>query len=262
MRVAAGDKKGVLRPAVLPTPQDFNLAIKQFIGMAEKISKGRQINYCVGGVPGPLNKQKTELLNAPNLPRWNNKPFAKAITKALKCRLILENDAGLAGLGETIFGAGRNKKIVAYITVGTGVGGARIVKGKIDKNTYGFEPGHQIIAKDKGQPRTLESLIGGKALEKKYGKSILELIDKTVWDKEIKYLAFGLNNTIVYWSPEIIILGGAFIIKNKWIEINKVLAEIKKINKIFPKLPQIKKSQLGDLSGLYGALVILKNISA
>ncbi len=260
MRVAAGDKKGALKPAVLPTPQDFNRAIKQFAGMAKKITKGKRINFCVGGVPGPLNGQKTEASNAPNLPRWNNKPFAKAIAKALKCRVILENDASLAGLGEAIFGAGRNKKIVAYLIVGTGVGGARIVKGKIDENIYGFEPGHQIVAENKGKPRTLESLIGGKSLKKRYGKIATEITSRVVWEKELKYLAFGVNNLIVHWSPNVVVLGGVLIKKTKQLKVSEIFAEIKKINKIFPKLPEIKKSQLGDSAGLYGALAILKKL--
>lgn len=262
MRVAAGDKKGVLNPLILPTPQDFNIAIKRFTDMAKKIAKGKKIVFCAGGVPGPLNKQKTEVLNAPNLPRWNHKPFAKAIAKALKCRVILENDASLASLGEAVFGAGKNKKIVAFLTIGTGVGGARIVNGKIDKNIFGFEPGHQIIAENKGQSQTLESLIGGRALEKKYGKSAPKITSRIIWEKELKYLAFGINNIIVLWSPEIVVLGGALIIKSGQLGISKISAEIRQENKIFPKLPQIKKSQLGDLAGLYGALTILKKLPA
>jgi glucokinase len=49
------------------------------------------------------------------------------------------------GLGEAVFGAGKGREIVVYMTISTGVGGARIVGGKIDASAMGFEPGHQII---------------------------------------------------------------------------------------------------------------------
>ena len=60
----------------------------------------------------------------------------------------LANDSDLDGLGEATVGAGKGFNIVAYITVSTGIGGVRIVGGKIDVSTYGFEPGHQIIDAD------------------------------------------------------------------------------------------------------------------
>src|SRR4030066_415253 len=46
---------------------------------------------------------------------------------------------------EKVKGAGKGFNIVAFLTIGTGVGGARIVGGKPDANVFGFEPGHQII---------------------------------------------------------------------------------------------------------------------
>ena len=97
-------------------------------------------------------------------------------------------------------------------------------------------------------------------MKKRYGKIATEITSRVVWEKELKYLAFGVNNLIVHWSPNVVVLGGVLIKKTKQLKVSEIFAEIKKINKIFPKLPEIKKSQLGDSAGLYGALAILKKL--
>lgn len=59
--------------------------------------------------------------------------------------MFLANDADLVGLGEAVYGAGKGYKVVAYFTVSTGVGGARIVNKRIDKGVFSFEPGWQYV---------------------------------------------------------------------------------------------------------------------
>ena len=177
--------------------------------------------------------------------------------KIFHAPVFLENDAALAGLGEAVFGAGKGKKIVAYLTISTGVGGCRIVDGKIDENSQGFEPGHQIIFSDKNII-TLENLVSGTAIEKKYGKKPYEIFDVKIWNNVANNLAYGLHNVAVLWSPDIIILGGSMM-KKIGIPVERVKFHLSKILNIFPKPPLIKKSKLGDLAGLYGALAHLKS---
>src|SRR6185436_9338463 len=55
------------------------------------------------------------------------------LNKLFNCPVYLENDAALCGLGEASVGAGQGSKIMVYLTISTGVGGARIVGGKIDR---------------------------------------------------------------------------------------------------------------------------------
>ena len=174
--------------------------------------------------------------------------------------VFLENDAALTGLGEVWYGAAKGKKIAVFITVSTGVGGSRIVNGKIDANFFGFEPGHQIldigacsgkICKDS----YLLNRISGSAIKKRFNKKPEEISSKKIKDDLSRWLAIGLNNAIVFWSPEIIVLGGSIM---NIIPLDKVRGHLRKILKIFPAPPPIKKAALGDLGGLYGALILLK----
>lgn len=258
MRLAASrDGKTFGEPKIVPTPAHFDEGIAVFKKLSLELADGEKILAAAGGIPGPLNKEKTEVLNAPNLPGWNKKPLKMQLEKATGAKVYIENDAAVAGLGEATYGAGKGKEIVAYLTISTGVGGARIVHGVIDANALGFEPGHHIIQMNSTGARDLESYISGKAVEKRFGKKPYEITDEAAWDEIAKFLAYGLNNITALWSPDIIVLGGSMM-KKIGIPVERVRYHLKHIMKIFPELPQIEKAKLGDAAGLYGALAFLK----
>ena len=194
---------------------------------------------------------KTKIKSHPHIPLWSNQPLKKTLEKALSAPVILENDAALAGLGEAIYGAGKNYNIIAYLTISTGVGGVKIENKKIDENSLGFEPGFQIMNND---GLTLEDLVSGFGLEKRFGKKGEDIIDPMVWDEVAKNLAVGIYNTILYWSPNVVILGGSVI---KSLDLEKIKNYLQEANEILPELPEIKKAELGDSSALWGALAYI-----
>ncbi|MEO6077154.1 MAG: ROK family protein, partial [Candidatus Andersenbacteria bacterium] len=138
----------------------------------------------------------------------------------------------------------------------TGIGGTRIIDGNIDRSSQGFEPGHHII--DPNGPQCgcggighLEALASGTAVQKKYGKNPKEIKNPKIWDEVTKYLAIGLLNASMFWSPECIVLGGSMM---RDISLENVEKYMKEYNFILPSLPILKKSELGDTGGLIGAL--------
>lgn len=260
MRVAtSSDGKTLNNPKIVPTPKDFDQGIQAIKQLADELSGGEKIEAVAGGIAGPLDKNRTMLVSSPHLGGWINKPFKSELEKLFSCPVSLENDADLAALGEAVFGAGISHNIVAYLTISTGVGGGRVVNKKIDENSLGFEPGHQIIVID-GSPCNcggkghLESYISGSGMERIYGKKGEDINDPQIWDQITKYLAVGLQNTIVHWSPDIVILGGSVM---QSIDLDKVRQYLKDILTIFSTTPEIEASKLGDSAGLYGALKLL-----
>lgn len=265
MRLAVSrDGKSFDEPKIINTPQDFNAGMSFFQKITLELSDGGKIKAVAGGIAGPLDRGKTKLINSPNLPRWVGKPLKETLQKTLKIPVYLENDAAIVGLGEAMNGAGKGEEIVAYITVSTGIGGARIVDGKIDRNIFGFEPGHQIIDPTGtlcpmcNLVGHLEGHVSGVALETRYHKKPYEIGDPDVWEEEAKWLAYGLNNTIVHWSPSVVVLGGSMITKSPCISIERVRYYLEHTLSIFPELPRLAKAELGDVGGLYGALQLLK----
>lgn len=263
LRVAvSSDGKTLSAIKVVPTPQDFNEGIRTLKQVSDELSRGQKIEKAAGGITGPLDKQKIMSLRPPHQPDWGQKPLKEELEQVLGVPVHLENDTALAALGEALLGTGAGSKIVAYLTISTGVGGARIVGGKIDENSLGFEPGHQIIIPDGqlcdcGGKGHLESYVSGSGIAKIYGKKAEDISDPKVWEEVTSYLAIGLNNTIVHWSPDILVLGGSVM---KSISLDKVTSYLKDMLKIFPKIPEVAPAKLAHQSGLWGALQILKSL--
>lgn len=237
---------------VLPTKGNFEQFIPLLKDSSTAISGGRPIKACAGGVAGVLDAKREVLINAAHLPNWVGRPLLETLQNVLGVHVFLENDASLGGLGEATSGAGVNKGIVAYLTIGTGIGGTRIVNGKIDDNALGFEPGHQIISPEGLE---FEQYISGPTLQREYGKPSEQIDDPTIWDEAAKRLSIGLTNTIVHWSPNIVILGGGLMEK---IPLERIRLYLGQRLKIFPAPPEIAKAKLGELSGLHGALEYLR----
>lgn len=82
------------------------------------------------GAPGPLDRERGVVLVAPNL-GWRDVPLRDLVSEAVELPAALDNDANCAVLGEWWRGAARGGRVVAGLTIGTGVGGAIVIDGKL-----------------------------------------------------------------------------------------------------------------------------------
>lgn len=253
------DRKKFEKPRIIATPRKFEDGLAAIGIMARELALGEKIEAAAGGIAGTFDKAKTVSVRSPHLPDWAGKPLKKELETALGAPVILENDAALAGLGEAMAGAGRGNAIVAYITVGTGVGGARIVNGAIDENAMGFEPGHQYIDRSGSD---FEALVSGSALTKRFGKDPREIHDPAVWEELAELLAYGLHNTIVHWSPDRIVFGGSMMLGDPAIPLDRVAFHLTNILTIFSESPPLMKSALSDASAIQGACILLSRLRA
>jgi glucokinase len=102
------------------------------------------------GIPGVIDLEEGVVRKSANLPGWENYPVRREIEHRLGTRIYLENDAKLAALGEQWLGAARGVDDMAMITLGTGIGGAIVLDGKIFHGMNGMagEFGHVTIEPD------------------------------------------------------------------------------------------------------------------
>jgi glucokinase len=245
---------------IFSTDKNFFLEIKKIQETIDFFCKNKKLKAVVLGMPGVLNSSKDKLVKSPNLKKWENKNIVKMFSSKFNCPVFLENDANLAGLGEAHFGAGKNKKIIAYLTIGTGTGGTRIINGKIDQSFQTFEPGHQIIKFNGkkctcGQKGCFEAYCSGKSFFKKYKIKPEDCHSQKIWQNYTQKLVPGIINITVLWSPEIIILGGG-VSKSPYL-MSFLKKNLKKELKIL-NVPLIVKSKLKDKAGIYGGISIFK----
>jgi glucokinase len=110
------------------------------------------------GVPGLIDLQTGMMRKAVNLPGWENYPARAEIERRLElpingARVVLENDARVAALGEQWLGAARGVPNMAMLTLGTGIGGGIVLAGKIWHGMNGMagEFGH-VTLEPEGYP--------------------------------------------------------------------------------------------------------------
>src|SRR5229473_5124322 len=83
------------------------------------------------GIPGIIDMETGMLRKSANLPGWSDYPVRAEIERRLGARVLLDNDANVAALGEKWLGAGRDVDNLAMLTLGTGIGGAIVLNGKL-----------------------------------------------------------------------------------------------------------------------------------
>lgn len=234
--------------------------INEFIKMTEEYTDLKQITHLVLGVTGTLNQNKSELIISPHLKSWEKLDLLTTFQKQTGIKNIyIENDTALVGLGESIFGAGKDYNLVSYVTISTGIGGVKIVNKKIEDTLYGFEPGHHIIDIKDGECVTWEEYASGSGILKRTGKEPIEIKDNDFWIDVHRKLSIGLYNISLLWPTECIIVGGGLI--------NSKLINIDLLNDYFSTLylaryklkPQLLNASLIDYGGLWGGLALLRN---
>ena len=99
------------------------------------------------GVPGIIDMETGIMRKSANLPGWTDYPVRDVIERRLGVPIFLENDAKAAALGEQWLGAGRGGENMVMLTLGTGIGGAIILNGKIFYGMNGMagEFGHVTV---------------------------------------------------------------------------------------------------------------------
>lgn len=101
------------------------------------------------GVPGLVDVSQGSLLFAPNL-NWSDVPLRDMIRSVIHVPVYIANEANLAALGESYFGAGQENDSLLYVSSGVGLGGGIVLNGRLIEGASGFagEVGHMTVEKD------------------------------------------------------------------------------------------------------------------
>ena len=245
-KIAVGmveDQGEILARAETPTSPElgYAAALERTTGLLRQVAEqaSRQITGIGIGCTGPIDPITGEIGNVNHFPEWEGENPVCDLATSFGVRVAVENDADAAALGEAEWGAGKHKSRLIYVTVGTGIGAAIVLDGKLYRGVNHAHPeiGHHVI--DPSGPSCLcgfhgcwESLAAGPAMvqwiksvaSKDYphltsltAKRICELArqgddlaQKSV-DRETHYLGLGLANLVTLFAPDAIVLSGSVI---------------------------------------------------
>lgn len=182
------------------------------------------------------------------------------------------NDAHAALLGEAWLGAARGFRHVIMLTLGTGVGGAAIVDGKLLQGAVGRAGhfGHACLDIDAApdvcrMPGSLETCIGNYNIAERTGGRFATthaLVEahlagdadaSRIWLRSVRALACGLASFINILDPEAVIVGGGIARAGE--TLFKPLEQfVRQVEwNVTPHPVRIIPAQLGELAGAYGA---------
>jgi fructokinase len=153
-------------------------------------------------------------------PGWSGTPVVGPIGAALGVPVAFETDVGAAAVGEWLWGATQDVKTSCYLTIGTGIGGAVVVNGRVVHGRAHAEMGHQRIPHDGDVDPFLgtcpfhgdcwEGLACGPAVAARWGRRGEELPDDhPAWALEAGYLGDGIANIVFLLAPGRVVVGGS-----------------------------------------------------
>ena len=233
------------------------------------------------GSPGSIDPNAGVVLRAGNLP-FRNVPLAALLEEALELPVYLENDANCALIAEVTAGVCQGCRDALILTIGTGIGGAILIDGKIyyGHNLLAGELGHFVIhhggrpcacgmkgcfeqyasatalvrsAEDaiKESPESILAKMASAGIEGRTVFAALEQgcpVAEKVFTEYVSYFADGLNSLNFIFQPQKIVLAGGIA------KAGDILLE--RLQPLLRPNVQAALSSLKGQSGILGAALL------
>jgi glucokinase len=134
----------VLEELRAPTPDDDHALIAQMTDLVRRLGARFPSASAVGVGVAALVDRDGWVQFAPNIPGLRRVPLRSALQEQLGLPVVVDNDANAAAWGEVVHGAARGTLYSLVITLGTGIGGGIVARGRIIRGEHGFaaEVGH------------------------------------------------------------------------------------------------------------------------
>lgn len=283
LRTAVADLSGAVQ-ARIDIPNDASTADAVAEAVVDAASRALRdaavptdrVVHAALGTPGVFDPTSGRVRYAVNLPGWGRAGLIQQIRDKLGGpQLSVHNDANLAALGESAFGAGRGSRLFVYVLVGTGLGLGIVSQGELFTGAHGaageigflpISPGTPTQAADAPAGGTLENAVSADAIVRTARHLGLQDAPtaKHVFDaaraglppavaavrEESERLALVVSAVSAVLDPDMVVLGGGV-----GHGADLLLATIgDALHKMTPLRPLLAPSELGDDAVLLGAV--------
>lgn len=270
VKFAVWEKEQLVDKGSFVTPKNWDEMKQEMVQLKGKIDAKYTIDGVAFSAPGAVNQSKGVIEGASAVPYIHHFPVFFELEELFGCPVSMENDANCAGLAEVWRGAAKGLQNVLFVVIGSGIGGAVIVDGKVrhGKHLFGGEFGYMLLKEDK----TFSDLGTAVNMAKRYskrmeletelsGKEVFELAEQgdEIAKEEVEtfyhYLAIGIYNLQYSFDPEKIIIGGGVSSKEGLLdELNVHLAKVVASAKIAPFIPEVAICEFQNDANLIGAV--------
>jgi predicted NBD/HSP70 family sugar kinase len=281
--VASSDLAGVVvQQEAFPTDPCAEITLQRVIEIIRKFSGQGAIEGVGVSIPGLVTPASGKVVFVPYF-KWRDLSITDTISQATGLPVTIDNDANALALAELWFGRPeeRDARDFIFVLVADGVGTGIIFDGQVYRGVRGAagEFGHMVVGSQApvacscGNDDCWEAFASERAATARYQKlsgaitapSFETLIERalagqkeaqTALTETARYLAIGISNLIVGFSPEAVVVGGT--ITRAWSLIEKALTE--KIERSVRRgLPsaRIRRSALKGDPRLMGALSLV-----
>jgi len=276
-------------------PEDWIAAVRNAFDEMIKESGVRAVEIAgIGiGVPGLVDFERGFVYELVNVPGWKDVPLAEIMQSQVGKTVRVDNDVNAMAVGECMFGAGREYRNAVFATLGTGVGGALLIEGKLYRGAYSMagEIGHISIDKDgrrspqgrggleqyvgnrriveralrelrRGRRSKIRTLVGGR-LDRITPREIAaaaqagDRLALEIFDFMADCLATAFASLTYILQPEVFIVGGGVAHSGKVLfdPLNRHLRE--RLSQPFASRVQIVRARLGNDAGTVGAAALV-----
>jgi glucokinase len=231
---------------------------------------------------------------APHLP-WQGEPLRELLEDRLGCPVALDNDANCAARAEAHHGAARGAASALMITMGTGIGGAVLLDGRVLRGANGMagEFGHMQVVPDgqacecgkKGcweqyssgnalvrnarvlmaeQPSVLDEMSGGNP-ERVTGPMVTsaaeegDLVARAAFATVGEWLGVGVANLVAAFDPDVVVIGGGVSAAgDKLLDPARSALQRTLVGAAHRVVPDLVAAQLGPQAGMIGAALLVR----
>jgi glucokinase len=236
------------------------------------------------GFGGPIDWETGAIAMSYHVEGWHGFDLCGWLRELTGRPVAADNDANVAALGEALCGAGRDRRLVFFTTLGSGMGGGMVVDGRI---YHGAKPGEAEVGQmpfDKSGA-TCESRCCGWAADARVrahvrahpGSILARLVGaetrgearflgpalragcpgaRAILDEQADDIAFALSHAAHLFHPEAIILGGGLSLLGEPLRAAVASRLPGYMTEALKPGPEIRLPALGEESVVVGALVM------
>jgi len=232
------------------------------------------------GIPGVFDPTQDLVSAAPNVPGLEELRVVEELVGVLRIPVVVDNDVNLAAAGERWRGLATEQDNFVAISIGTGIGMGIVIGGEIYRGAYGaageidFLPLGGDRSPDTAGHGPFESASSGPAMLEEFAKRVEDgaeskadpregvagifaaaaagdRVAADIVGREARRVATAIAAVCAVLDPQLVVLGGG-VGANPYL-----LAPVRRhLAEIFPRVPRIETSALGDRAAFYGAMAV------